>query len=383
MMTEIVLSKVESSMFDQVGYDDATWTLVLVFRNGTRLAYQQVSPELADEFRTAKSLGKFYLANIKEKFTAIGDESEPRRAVPRMPEKEQGMTDADMEIFDKAMAAKPAETREGHPVPVQSTTIIEAELTPETAIALPETKKHEAEVIIAEAQDQSQKARTLVVRSAQDYELAANWLKRLQAARDRAFSILDPIRAAVYAAYQVAQRNQKLAIDPIDEAIRHVKGAMVVYSTEQERIRQARLAEERRKAEEEALRRQQEESQRLTLEEAQDAINAGETERAEEIMANPVAVPRPYVEPAYVAPATPEVAGISTRKNFKVVEETINLEKFLNAVKKGDYPVEKAAKLLKPDIPALNKMAKSLETAFDVPGFEVRNFPSVASRKVG
>lgn len=369
MMTEIVLSKVESSMFDQVGYDDATWTLVLVFRNGTRLAYQQVSPELADEFRTAKSLGKFYLANIKEKFTAIGDESEPRRAVPRMPEKEQGMTDADMEIFDKAMAANPAAEPEPEPI------------TAETAIALPETKKHEAEVIIAEAQDQSQKARTLVVRSAQDYELAANWLKRLQAARDRAFSILDPIRAAVYAAYQVAQKNQRLAIDPIDEAIRHVKGAMVVYSTEQERIRQARVAEERRKAEEEALRRQQEESQRLTLEEAQDAINAGETERAEEIMANPVAVPRPYVEPAYVAPATPEVAGISTRKNFKVVEETINLEKFLNAVKKGDYPVEKAAKLLKPDIPALNKMAKSLETAFDVPGFEVRNFPSVASRR--
>jgi KTSC domain len=65
------LQAVQSSMFDGVAFDETRWTLTLVFKSGLILAYQQVPPEEYETFIAAKSLGKHYNANVKDKYKAL------------------------------------------------------------------------------------------------------------------------------------------------------------------------------------------------------------------------------------------------------------------------------------------------------------------------
>ena len=193
--------------------------------------------------------------------------------------------------------------------------------------------------------------------------------------------MLDPFRSVLYDAYKTAGDRVKAAIDPLEQAITYVKRSMLIWEGEQERLRMQRLREERERADAEARRLQAEQSQQMTLAEVQDAIEAGDTEKAEELMAKPIEVPLPYVAPRTVEPEYLPPAGQSSRKNWKVQEETVDLIKFLMAVKSGAYPIEKAVQFIKPDFPALNKIAKALESAFDVPGFHAINDPVKSVRR--
>ena len=60
------LKPVESSMFSRAGYDEATWALLLEFKSTHEIrSYRGVSPETADEALSAKSLGRWWNANVK------------------------------------------------------------------------------------------------------------------------------------------------------------------------------------------------------------------------------------------------------------------------------------------------------------------------------
>jgi len=142
---------------------------------------------------------------------------------------------------------------------------------------------------------------------------------------------------------------------------------------EQERQRKAREAQE--EADRIARALQQKQSEQMTLAEMTSALESGDTAKAEQLVAKPIEVPLPYVPPAAVAPAYLPPSGQSTVKNWKIDEDSIDLIAFLNAVKAGEYPVQQAAQLIKADVPALNKLAKALESAFNVPGMRAFNDP--------
>lgn len=67
----IPLQPVESSQIHSLGYDPATSTLAIRFKNRTTgeatslYHYRNVSPELFEQFRTAESIGSFFIRNIK------------------------------------------------------------------------------------------------------------------------------------------------------------------------------------------------------------------------------------------------------------------------------------------------------------------------------
>lgn len=387
MSTTKVLRPVTSSMFTAAGYDDSTFSLVLQFKStGEVRAYRDVSPDIADEALSSKSLGQYFNQNIKGKFEheIMPAESKSQKEIlpkvdgllsARKGEPESGLTDEELDMIYKAPAKdEPTETQ-------PSPTFPAADLDAQAAIDLPKQKAPQIDSIIDQGKKLSAEAMATKVTDAISYECAALTLKMLQDARDRAFKFLDPIREAVYRAYQVVQKRQKEALDPIDNAISTVKRAMAAYTMEQERIRQAQLAEERRKAEEEAARLQKEQSEQLTLAEVNDALEAGDTAKAEELMAHPVEAPLPYVAPANVASAVPQVQGISTRKNWKVAADELDVQKFLQAVKDGKFEIKRAAQLVQFNVPALNKLAKALETAFDVPGARAYNDAVIGSRR--
>ena len=60
----------KSSMLEAAAYNDEKWVLSIRFKSGLELAYQEVPPEVCDEFITSLSQGKYYNANIKGKYEA-------------------------------------------------------------------------------------------------------------------------------------------------------------------------------------------------------------------------------------------------------------------------------------------------------------------------
>lgn len=56
-----------SSHIIGASYDDETQQLTVSFKNGTYV-YDSVSPDVANEFESAASAGKYFDANIKGKY---------------------------------------------------------------------------------------------------------------------------------------------------------------------------------------------------------------------------------------------------------------------------------------------------------------------------
>jgi hypothetical protein len=64
------LQAVESSVLSQVGYDAAAQELTVVFRDGGETyVYKGVSQDLYEGLVSADSIGGFYYANIRDKYT--------------------------------------------------------------------------------------------------------------------------------------------------------------------------------------------------------------------------------------------------------------------------------------------------------------------------
>ncbi|MFA5037193.1 MAG: KTSC domain-containing protein [Candidatus Izemoplasmatales bacterium] len=60
--------KVESSNISEVGHDIATDTLVVLFHHGGMYAYDDVPRQVYNDFLSADSAGKFFIANVKGKY---------------------------------------------------------------------------------------------------------------------------------------------------------------------------------------------------------------------------------------------------------------------------------------------------------------------------
>lgn len=65
----ITFTTVKSSNISATGYDEATQTLAIRFTNGGEYHYSGVPKKVAEEFNSAKSLGGFFAAKIRGKFT--------------------------------------------------------------------------------------------------------------------------------------------------------------------------------------------------------------------------------------------------------------------------------------------------------------------------
>lgn len=64
----ILIDTIRSSMIAQIGYDEASLTLVIKFTNGDMYEYFNVPKETFDALANADSEGKYFIANIKGKF---------------------------------------------------------------------------------------------------------------------------------------------------------------------------------------------------------------------------------------------------------------------------------------------------------------------------
>lgn len=157
-----------------------------------------------------------------------------------------------------------------------------------------------------EATSLEQQAQAYTIATNEDYEQAAEFLKRVKAARKQVEDYWEePIKKA-FEAHKALTVKRKQMTDTCDSAEKVMKRKMLAYST--------KIEAERRAAEEQARKAAQEEADRL-LAEAAKAEESGDTMQAtvNMAMAEQVASIKPAVQVV-----APKIQGVSTKKVWKV-----------------------------------------------------------------
>lgn len=206
-------------------------------------------------------------------------------------------------------------------------------------------------------------------------EIAANQLKEVKAQ----FNTIEAERKAIVGPINdsVKRINTlfKLATGPCQEAEKIIKGKILTFNQEQDRIRREQEEKQRRLQEE--ARRKAEEERQAAAAKAAEAAKAGDEkaaaeaqEQAEEAEAKTEALQHA----APVAVAEKKVTGVSTRKNWKA--EVTDLMELVKAVADGKVPLN----CIQANQTQLNKMAKAMESEMNYPGVRAYNDEVIASR---
>jgi hypothetical protein len=395
----------DSSLLKAYEWDANSWTLTVVFRsNNSVRAYAEVPPEVFSEMESAKSIGSFYNQNIKGKFEslkidAVTDEEiaeavaetsspTPVEAKPRISDEEYlGITDEDIRAVDpeyvdprSIKAVHAPGTWHGVPLPPgteekAAEVILPAE---QEALAEPEKKRGELELMVAESSALIPLVPTqvVVIRDKAHYMEVAEVLKQKVNARDRLFKFLDPMRDAVYKAYTAVQSRQKTVLDPMDASIKADKQALLTWDEKERQKAVEAQRKAQREAEEAAAIEQQRRTEELRMQVAQEQAEAGDTEQSEASLFDEsiVAAPVPVYVPRMVVD-TPVVDGFSGRKNWKIQEVTDFDALILDVAEgirhnreKGNLAGHAPSTMLLPNMPSLNKRAKSDERINLFPG---------------
>jgi hypothetical protein len=209
-------------------------------------------------------------------------------------------------------------------------------------------------------------ASALTVRDASDYELASNYLKTIKDTARRIVDYWKPMKEQAAAAHKSVVAAEKEMLAPLDKAEAILKGRMLAWHTENERIR-AEAERERRRLEDIA-RMKAEEARRL-VEEASRKDELDEDDVGILMMAEAEVVAATEAVAPVVVPEAVKISGIVIRKiwHARVVDDKA-------------VPVSIAGIVLRPvDLAALNKLAVASKGSMDVPGVEFYSEDSMAA----
>jgi hypothetical protein len=207
----------------------------------------------------------------------------------------------------------------------------------------------------------SAKASYAVIKTGDEFEAAAFDLqniktaqKELEAKRTSAVKPLNGVVATINGWF-------KKPTETLAEAERVIKGGMIGFQNEQERIRreqEARAAEQLRK-----------EREKLEEQSAK-ALAKGNVERAEALAQTAAALPT-TVE---IASAAPRVAGISGRSTWQAaVKDKAAFLKYVAEHQEWQHLVDV-------NMTALNGLARSQKSALALPGIEAVEVQGIAAR---
>jgi len=172
-------------------------------------------------------------------------------------------------------------------------------------------EQSDTQAVVEQALTWPQRAKALIITDSPTYVQAGDFLKGIKSLRKEIDAAFDPIITKAHAAHKEAVSQKQRAEAPLAEAERILKGGLIAWDTEQERIRR----EEERRLQEEA--RKQEEQRRMDEAAALEAqaVETGDSQmmaEAQELIAAPV------VAPVVIVPkSTPVVSGISYREVWK------------------------------------------------------------------
>lgn len=217
-------------------------------------------------------------------------------------------------------------------------------------------QKNEVAVIEKESNKVLGHAKTLDIKSQEDYDKAAQFIKAVKLLQKKVNETFGPIVSKAYAAWKEAKAQEKKHLDPLVEAEQIVKRASIGWYEEQERIRQDKERKEREAADAAEKKRKKElKSQAKGWEEK------GNTEKAEERRA---AAEQVHVAPRPVLDTAQKAVGQSIKENWKA--DVTDLRSLVKAVADGRAPLN----FLTPDMTVINRQAKATKDSMKFDGIK-------------
>lgn len=193
-----------------------------------------------------------------------------------------------------------------------------------------------------------------------DYNLANEFGRRIKQSMKVIDEYCDPVIDAAHKAHKAALEQKKALYAPFEAAKKIIDQKQIVWY----RAEQARAAEERRKAEEEARKKAEEEA----LARAQELQDMGMNEAAEEAISQPVVIEKVTVaEPV-------KAGGESFREIWKA--EVVDLMALVKSVAEGRQPLA----YLEANTVTLNKAAAMFKGTVPIPGVKITSETIIARR---
>ena len=200
------------------------------------------------------------------------------------------------------------------------------------------------------------------ITSQESYNLANAFGRRIKQSMKTIDDYCDPVIEAAHKAHKAACDQKKALYAPFEAAKKIIDSKQIAWY----RAEQARAAEERRKAEEEARKKAEEEA----LARAQELQDMGMNEAAEEAISQPVVIEKVTVaEPV-------RAGGESFRETWKA--EVVDLMALVKAVAAGTQPLA----YLEANMPVLNKAASMFKGSVQIPGVKIVSDTIIARRTV-
>lgn len=226
-------------------------------------------------------------------------------------------------------------------------TIVQKTVSTELVI-IPDTKK-----IDQKAMSAIEFSNEISIVSNELYEIAAEYLLGLKSLENEIEETFDPVIKSTHSAWKSALAAKAKHFEPVEEAVKIIKGKMGTYQVEAEK--KARIEQEQLKR----LAIEEEEKDRAAK--AESLIVAGRPEEALLLLEGELEAPAVVLGPTNA----PRAEGIQTREVWKA--EVVDFEALVKAVAAGTVPIT----LLEPCQPKINAMAKMLGKELKIPGIRV------------
>lgn len=223
-----------------------------------------------------------------------------------------------------------------------------------TELAVLETVKNEGLDLVKKARDLAN------ITNPEEFRLAAEFRKLVNGFEKQAVAKAKPIRDATTAAWKAGIKLVDEAIAPFLEVKSILDGPITEWTREQDRLR--RVEEEKRMA---AAKKLAEEDQ---IARAEEAAKSGDHDRAEAIIAQPIA------PPPVIMPKPEKVEGVSIVKHYGV-DEVIDIRRLAQACLGGDIPID----AIQPNMTFLKKMATATKGTMKIPGVTFTSWDGVRS----
>ena len=223
----------------------------------------------------------------------------------------------------------------------------------ETMVAtVPQAEIVDEQQLSRDVTDIEFQAESLVIQTDEDYAFAGEFGKMLKKKASQVTTFFKPMKDSAYQAHKAVCDREKAMLTPLRNAEKTVKQVMSAYIAEQER---------KRREAEEAARRAAEAERERKIQEAATLEAAFEEAAIMDDAASYAVVP---------AAATPKVSGVSTSKDWEIVE-----------IDPKAVPLAVAGIELRPvDQAAVMRLIRASKGQIEIPGITYRQVAKMSFR---
>ena len=232
----------------------------------------------------------------------------------------------------------------------------------ETMVAtVPQAEIVDEQQLSRDVTDIEFQAESLVIQTDEDYAFAGEFGKMLKKKASQVTTFFKPMKDSAYQAHKAVCDREKAMLTPLRNAEKIIRQAINIYDAEQKR---------KRREAEEAARRAAEAERERKMREASELEAAGDNEGAEAAFEEAAIMDDAASYAVVPATAAPKVSGVSTSKDWEIVE-----------IDPKAVPLAVAGVEIRPvDKAAVMRLIRTSKGQIEIPGITYREVAKISFR---